>query len=348
MIEYYIWLKECFDIPEKYKRELIQFFGNPKNVYEASILDYPDKFRSNKKWMDSINKKSLVSALNVLEENQKRKIKTMTIDDSIYRAEVSTNENLPILLFYKGSLENPMRRVVSVIGSRKSTEYGKVVAKTICEEYVEKNMVIASGLAAGIDSIVHQSVLDLNGTTYAFTVCGLDSCYPSANEPLMKAIEERGAIISAYPLGVPPRRYHFVQRNELMTLWSDEIVVVEAAAVSGSVKTAEFALKNNLRVFSVPNNIFALSSEGCNDLLDKGAIPYRCGKQSSRKHNNQRVSTARKNLILEMIKVKPLSIQELSEKSRYSIERIQNELIVMELNNLVQFKQDGKWHYISY
>ena len=261
--------------------------------------------------------------------------------------DVRLAENSPLVLYYKGKISGA-NKYVAVVGTRKATEYGKAAARLICKEYIEKNSVIISGLATGIDSVAHETVIKMGGITYAFVANGLDVCYPRENLNLMEEIMNQGAVFSSYPIGVPPKKHHFIRRNEIMSMWSDEVVVVEGGTRSGAVISGEFALKSKKKVYAVPNNIFIGSSDGCNELLKKGAIPYLCNQDTLNKQYKKRSIKKSEMPIIEMLKAMPLTVQELSKKINYDYDKIQKELFMLELDDQVRFQSDGKWHYIGW
>lgn len=347
MLEYYIWLNELKGVQMKDKRMLIEYFKNPKNIYEASRLDLPEEYKDNENIAKALNNKDLRESQKILEESQRNNIKVLTIDDPRYRAEAKFFEKSPLVLYYKGRIRSKSKNI-AVVGTRKATEYGIKVVEIVCAEYIKANFIIISGLAIGIDSVAHQTAIKMDGITYSFVAGGLNICYPKENLNLMTEIENRGAVISPYPVGIPPRKHHFIRRNEIMGYWSDEVIVVEGGKGSGAVKTGELALMNGKKVYAVPNNIFVNSSEGCNELLAKGAIPYTCKSDTISNQSKRGNVNKLGKLILEKLKVIPLSTQELSDTLNYDSEKIQKELLMLELEGYVRFQPDGRWHFIGW
>ena len=348
MLQYYIWLNELKGIQMRDKRLLVAYFGTPKKVYEASRLDLPEEYKEYQTFIKELKSNDLSVSESILKENQNKNIKVLTIDDPLYRAGARLEKNSPLVLYYKGKIVSNENQHVAVVGTRKATEYGKVATQLICMEYIEKESVIISGLATGIDRVAHETVIKIGGVTYAFVANGLDVCYPKENLELMEQIENQGAVISMFPIGVSPRKHHFIMRNEIISMWADEVVVVEGGAKSGAVITAEFALKNKKKVYAVPNNIFISSSDGCNNLLKKGAIPYLCNHDTINKQRKKRCTQKSEIPIIEMLKAIPLTIQELSKKLNLDYDKIQKELFMLELDDQVKFQSDGKWHYIGW
>ncbi|MFO7951239.1 MAG: DNA-processing protein DprA [Bacillota bacterium] len=177
----------------------------------------------------------------------------------------------PPLLYYKGNLDKLANPVVAIVGSRRSTYYGKEAAQMIAEELASAGVGVVSGMALGIDTAAHKGALGKRGYTLAVLGCGLDHCYPSENKELMGQIVSTGAVISEFPLDAPPLPKHFPQRNRIISGISLGTVVVEATAKSGSLITANYALEQNREVFAVPGNIGSPYSRGCHSLIKEGA-----------------------------------------------------------------------------
>ena len=165
------------------------------------------------------------------------------------------------------------RHVVAVVGSRKATAYGRKVARLIGEELARSGVVVASGMARGVDAAAHHGALAGGGRTVAIWGTGPDEVYPRDHVDLAEAIAAAGGLVTEYPPGTPPRRHHFPQRNRILAGIADAVVVVEAAARSGALVTARLALDEGREVFAVPGSIFSEVSLGPNALLRLGAQP---------------------------------------------------------------------------
>jgi len=163
--------------------------------------------------------------------------------------------------------------MISMVGSRKCTEYGLSVAYRFSSELARAGLVIVSGMARGVDSMSHRGALDAGGITAAVLGCGADVCYPPENKVLMRRIQERGCIISEYPPGTKPALGYFPSRNRIISGMSRATVVVEAGRKSGTLITVDQALNEGREVMAVPGNITSKLSEGTNRLIRQGATP---------------------------------------------------------------------------
>jgi DNA processing protein len=177
----------------------------------------------------------------------------------------------PLGLFVRGKLdESP---TVAVVGSRKATPYGLQVGQLLGEELGRAGVVVVSGMARGVDAAAHRGALETGGASWAVWGTGPDRIYPREHAELAEMLVERGALITEYPPGTPPRRHHFPERNRILAGLVQAIVVVEAAARSGALVTARLGLEEGREVLAVPGNIFSELSVGPNTLLRVGARP---------------------------------------------------------------------------
>ncbi len=211
-----------------------------------------------------------------LERLAQAQTKAITILDSDYPPLLKTLYDPPALLFVRGTLPDPARKHLAVVGSRKQSNYGNDVTHFLIEPMARAGIVIVSGLAYGIDACAHQVCLDAGGTTVAVLGSGVDteSIYPSGNRALASHIlSHNGAIISEFPIGTNPQKHHFPIRNRIIAGLSHGTLVVEASIKSGSLITARCALEAGKDVYAVPGPIQSPLSEGPNNLIKMGAIP---------------------------------------------------------------------------
>lgn len=175
----------------------------------------------------------------------------------------------PALLYVRGQI--PCGDALAVVGARRASQPGLRLTTELCTTLAERSIAIVSGLARGIDTAAHQGALAGEGTTIAVLGCGIDQVYPPENERLYHRIAERGALISEYPPGAAPLAAHFPGRNRIISGLCRGVLVVEAAAGSGSLITVDFALEQGREVFAVPAPVYAPTSQGVNQLLKEGA-----------------------------------------------------------------------------
>jgi DNA processing protein len=176
----------------------------------------------------------------------------------------------PAILYIRGKLWDAGLPQVAIVGTRRPTGYGINCAERFAEDLAARGIAVTSGLARGIDAAAHRGALRA-GVTYAVFGSGLDFVYPRENRKLAEKAEEKGALVSEFPIGTPPSPENFPIRNRIIAGMSLGVVVVEAAEYSGSLITARLALEGNREVFAVPGNITSPNSFGPHVLIRQGA-----------------------------------------------------------------------------
>ncbi len=197
--------------------------------------------------------------------------KIVTIKDDDYPNRLKDIYDPPALLYVRGELRREDELAVAIVGSRKTSPYGRWITEKIGQDLARHGVTVVSGMARGIDSVAHKGALQGGGRTIAVLGCGVDVIYPSENRNLFHEIIEQGAILSEFPMGSPPEGGHFPRRNRIISGLSIGAVIVQASAVSGSLITARYALEQGRDVFAVPGNVGAEGSRGTNQLIKQGA-----------------------------------------------------------------------------
>jgi DNA processing protein len=173
----------------------------------------------------------------------------------------------PSLLYYKGTADLNADRVVSIVGTRSNSDYGRTACEKIIEELRGENILIASGLAYGIDSISHRAALENKLSTVAVVAHGLDRIYPPVNKQLAKEMMVNGGILTDFRSSTNPDRQNFPRRNRIVAGICDALIVIESNFKGGSLITAEIANSYNKDIFAVPGRISDTRSAGCNYLV---------------------------------------------------------------------------------
>ena len=177
----------------------------------------------------------------------------------------------PVALFVRGSVDLLSRTLFGVVGTRRPTPYGMAAAERLSADLASAGLVIASGMARGIDTASHRGALSVSGGTVAVLGCGVDVVYPSENRKLAEQIATQGAIVSEFPMGAAAFPQNFPIRNRIVSGIGIGLLVVEGAQYSGSSITARLALEQGRDVFAVPGNITSKMSWGPNLLIKEGA-----------------------------------------------------------------------------
>ncbi|MCK5293490.1 MAG: DNA-protecting protein DprA [Arcobacteraceae bacterium] len=179
--------------------------------------------------------------------------------------ELDSMKKYPEDIYYIGNLELLDRPKISIVGTRKPISYTKNFTHTLSSKLSNKNITIVSGVAMGVDAIAHKASIN---STIAVVANGLDIRYPAVNKNLIQEIENNSLIISTYKEKQLAKPYTFVQRNELVVALGDILIITQADLNSGSLRSAEFALKMGKQIYVLPHRIG--DSDGTNMLLEKG------------------------------------------------------------------------------
>ncbi|HET9412380.1 MAG TPA: DNA-processing protein DprA [Candidatus Saccharimonadales bacterium] len=201
------------------------------------------------------------------------KINNICPDYPEYLKIIQTIANAPKRLWYIGSIPHRRLPTVAIIGTRRPTAYGQMVAHKLAYQLAKQGVVIVSGLALGVDAIAHRAALEAGGTTIAIMPGGLTHISPRSNYNLaVDIIKNGGMLLSDYAPEDPIYKQNFIARNRIVSGISDGLLVIEATAKSGTMHTASFALEQGRAVMAVPGNITSAASEGCNNLIKRGAL----------------------------------------------------------------------------
>lgn len=277
-LRYWIWLSTLTGLTLKGQRRTLEHFGSPEEAFlsdEEGVKLVPGLTERER---HALLNKDLRRADGVVEDCRRLSIHVLTYQDAMYPQRLKNIDTPPLVLYYKGTLlpfdELP---AVTVVGSRKASGYGLMVAKRMGYQIGACGGTVVSGAARGIDSLALEGALTAGGQVAAVLGNGLDIVYPADGARLYEDIEKHGCLISEFIPGTPPLPQNFPQRNRIMSGLSLGVLVVEAAKKSGSLITANLALEQGRDVFAVPGNIGLAGCEGSNALLQEGAILTTCG-----------------------------------------------------------------------
>ena len=210
-------------------------------------------------------------ALQVIRSCNEKNIDWISLEESMYPEWLRQIADPPVVLYVRGDLKLLHKPCVSVVGSRKAGAYGQKAAYEIAAEAAKSGFTVVSGMAMGVDACAHKGALDALGATAAVMPCGLDLCYPKCNTWLYHRICQNGVAISEYPPGCKAEKWHFVERNRLVSGLSLATVIAQAGPKSGSIRTAQLAAEQGREVFGVPGDIFDLEYLGVHNLIQDGA-----------------------------------------------------------------------------
>lgn len=214
------------------------------------------------------------TALKMAEEEmefiEKKRLKVFTLNDEDYPGRLRECEDAPLVLYYCGSANLNSQRIISIVGTRKCSEYGREVCNNFIADLKRyyPDVLIVSGLAYGIDVCAHRSALENGMATVGVLAHGLDIIYPSMHRQIAaEMVHQQGGLLTEYTIRTTPEKGNFVRRNRIVAGLCDACIVVESSERGGSLITAELAMEYNRDVFAFPGRVYDEYSQGCNNLI---------------------------------------------------------------------------------
>lgn len=274
----------------------------------------------------------------------------------------------PTILFYKGSANLNASRIISIVGTRRITDYGKAMCNQIVRDLkeIDPSILIISGLAHGVDVQAHRAALSEGLDTVGVVAHGLDVIYPSANRAVAKEMLSQGGILSEYRLDTFPDKRNFVARNRIIAGISDATIIIESAAKGGSLITADLANSYDRECFAVPGRCQDEYSIGCNQLIKNNkATLIESGYdvfEAMQWSGSPRVSTPKREPIpvdkykdlssieLEIINLLrnkgKLQVDDLLQEVNLPINQLHTLLFTMEMNGFISAKAGGVYQLL--
>lgn len=266
-------------------------------------------------------------------------------------------EGMPQFLYLKGSLPDPSKKTVAIVGARSCSMYGKNHAMRLARTLAENGVQVISGLAFGIDASAHQGCLDGGGKTFAVMGCGIDICYPESNRALYNGIlNSGGGVISEYEPGSPALPHHFPLRNRIISALADSVVIIEARKKSGSLITANYALEQGKTIYAMPGRVNDVLSAGCNALIAQGAFPLLSEsqiltdlgiipdeKKSGKSGGRPSALEAEEKKLIRCLSDDPKTLNELNEECRMDYTALTCMLIKLQLKGLIDEPVPGSY-----
>lgn len=238
------------------RKELPERYPGILHASVVTALDHPSAF---------------FQAEKELEWAEKNRVDCLTLTDERYPSRLLECEDAPTVLFLKGNVDLNRRHIVSMVGTRQATGYGKQFCDTFVHELAAlcPDVIVVSGLAYGIDIHSHRAALANHLPTIGVLAHGLDRIYPYVHRKTAVDMLAEGGLLTEFLTGTSPDRYNFVSRNRIVAGMSDATIVVESGVKGGSLITADLALGYNRESFAVPGRIGDTCSAGCNELIRK-------------------------------------------------------------------------------
>jgi len=273
-LEYMVALNTIMMYNGKAARELIELRKSAAAVFALTRSDLMDIFGKSYTFFDELlNPVNLSLARKEIEWALSRDISLLCSEDPMcdYPSNLLECPDYPLILYKAGGVPLNGTRMISIVGTRRSSQYGATMCTKIVRELSQMNagVCIVSGLAYGIDIAAHKAALDYNQKTIAVLAGGLESIYPVAHTDYAKRILCNGALISEFPRESESRKINFIQRNRIIAGLSEATIIIESAEIGGSMITAALANSYSRELFALPGRVTDPLSAGCNLLISK-------------------------------------------------------------------------------
>jgi DNA processing protein len=273
--------------------------------------------------------------------------KAVKIGDLEYPQELKKIKDPPKVLYYKGVLPGQDEKCFAVVGTRHCSPYGQQVTLKIAGDLSDSGITVVSGLAPGIDTYAHKTVVEKEKRTIAVLGTGLNekSIYPQINLNLAKKILNfGGCLISEWADGTSGSKFSFPRRNRIISGLSSGVLVIEAKEKSGSLITADYATRQGKKLFAVPGPIYSQNSKGPNKLIKNGAritteaedILRELGVKNTYQNRKIEADGEDERLILEILKEENLTIDKIIEKTKLNASVTARTLALMEVSGKIR------------
>jgi DNA processing protein len=281
----------------------------------------------------------------------------LALGDASYPQALANIPDPPLLLYINGRIDLLARPALAIVGSRNATVQGKANASAFAAALSDAGVCVVSGLALGIDAAAHEGALRGAGSTIAVVGTGADLFYPARNRALAERIANEGCIVSEYALGTPPMSGNFPRRNRIISGLSSGVLVIEAAAQSGSLITARVAAEQGREVFALPGSIHAPLAKGCHRLIRDGArlvetvnevleamqvSPLAMLSSSTKAGTNGLPTETDCTDLLAQLGHEPLDVDDLLERLDTDIGQLSMGLLALEMAGMIERLPGGK------
>ena len=349
-LKYWVAFSQSPNLGPKRFSCLRNYFPNLEEAWNAPFGELKKSGLEEKTIREILELRKTTNPETEMEKLEKEKVFAITLENKNYPKLLKEIYYPPPLLYYRGKLPSEHEYLLAVVGTRKFSKYGQLVAQSLVYDLSKNGLTIVSGLALGIDSLAHKTSIEAGGKTIAILGCGIEknNVYPVSNRNLAeKIIQQQGCIISEHPLGMPPLKHHFPRRNRLISGLSLGTLVIEAPKKSGSLITAMHALEQNREVFAVPANITSPNAGGVNELIKNGARVVDSYQDVLECLNLQKINpvknihkiigdTPEENLIIDNLKQNPTHINELIRLTKINASSINSTLAIMEVKGKIK------------
>ncbi|WP_462250406.1 DNA-processing protein DprA [Ferruginibacter sp.] len=349
---YQIALTLIPNIGDVHAKALVNIYGDAQSIFKAKkkeleAIEGIGTVRANsiKAFADFTSSEAEIKFI------EKYKIAPLFLTDKNYPQRLLNCYDSPVILYYRGNADLNTAKIISIVGTRNCSEYGKTITEKLIADFTEQNILVVSGLAFGIDTIAHKAALKNNLQTVGVLAHGLDRIYPTQNKTLAKQMTEQGGLLTDFISNTNPDKQNFPKRNRIVAGICDALIVIESGKKGGSLITAELGNGYNKDVFAVPGKITDTKSEGCNYLIKQNkASLITCANDlvelmnwDPKEKNQQKKQrelfielTPDEKIIVDILQQREnIQIDELYFKSGLSSSAVATALLMLEMQNVV-------------
>lgn len=334
-------------------RNIVAYVGSVEGIFSESVKSLQKIPGIGEVNAHRIKDKSILTkAEKELQFVTKHEIDVLFYTDKNFPRRLKTCIDAPVILYTRGNLDLDEQRIVSIVGTRNASNYGKQICEELIQKLSERNYktLIVSGLAYGIDIHAHKSALKFNLPTVGVIAHGLDKLYPSLHAETAKKMLDYGGLVTDFPSRTKIDPSNFIRRNRIIAGLADATIVVESAAKGGALITAEIASSYNRDVFAFPGRAGDVYSKGCNQLIrNSGAnliegiddLEYFMGWEQTSKKQVVQPSlfvelTGDEEKIVNLLRENgELFIDQISSELTLPVSRISAMLLSLEFKNVV-------------
>lgn len=340
---------------------LLSYCGSAEKVFTATkkeLMAIPQIGEITAKYILSSKHEALEKAKSEIPFIQENEIQVISYYDQHYPNRLKYCDDSPVSLFYKGNANLNAKKMLTIVGTRSMTDYGKKSIKDLLYQFQGMDVVIVSGLAYGVDTEVHKCCVEYNLPTIGVLAHGLDAIYPARNRKLSRKMLEQGGLLTEFTSNTRPDRENFPKRNRIVAGLTDATIVVESDETGGSLITADIAFSYSRDVMAFPGQVGQKYSQGCNNLIkyNKASLiesaedvfrllNWKQGKNVQQNRQKQlflNLNDVEQQIVKVLVK-EAMSAEMISVKSSLPLSLVRTHLLNLELNGVVRISPGNQF-----
>lgn len=332
----------------KTARQLLAFTNGIKSFWEMGSSGWKSLEGMRPKLLSALEAADAATTEGVIRQCRQNELHLICPEDDEYPEQLRANEDAPLVLFVKGDLTALQgQRMLAVVGARKASREGKLIARRWSRFLAERKVTIVSGMAYGIDTAAHGGALEGEGITIAVLGCGLLATGGEQQQQQIQAITADGCVVSEFLPDMEARPEHFPSRNRIIAGLAHATLVIEADIRSGSLITANLANSYGRDVLAVPGSVLNVTHAGCHRLIREGAMLAESGEQllkqldwtdgcSRERHIDFQSENEHENRIVALLRQEIAHLDAISEHCGLTVSELSPILLALELQGVIE------------